>query len=925
MDEYLLDYLRSGTAWLLVGSGPSAAVGYPSWKQLAYTAIQLCRTEAVGRDLSSLNSAYNSSDFPRVFNDAASLVGIQTLLRQLHAMVPSSPGSTPTDNIYSRLATWPIAVYLTTNFDNEILRHLALAGESSFIDSSNSEDHMARLLPDTSGLVVHLHGDLRSENGLILTSSQYDQILSASEWGYWRSKMTAIFQMNRVIVIGHSLTDRHIRHVLEAAKLGSGVNRPVCWIAPDVSLDDAREYLEKYRIRVISYDNRDGTHRNLTRLVDTISDFVPPRISIQLSSAIRTATSSPLGDNAAAPGFFVFNKLSAQIDFESKRSDVLVSALHGTISRLMTIPPFSIQQALEIAGWPTASPLPHELAEVIAAKAVAENLLIPEKDLFRVAPGADLQIKSERESFERLQMRFRLSIQNRLRRDFSSLSIAQIEEIASDFDAALTGFFREGGLTLASTLSTTNSGGDRPTIPTSIVGFMNQASAKYHDSLRRQAFSSISIGCFVHSEPVEREYLGRISQGFFGFHLLGVFGDAASERLNHAKDTVWLLDSSAQIPAIAVGSTAHSAFRETFKQLSALGLRFFSTEGLFEETQEHLWFADRIINQFGVSSPSVFDAAMGRLPYRKGNLFLEGFINWQAAGNPADWRQYLLEISGLGHIGADTIQSALGRVGIESFAVHDWPGFKPEDYADSEEATTKLVEIAERRNNLPKGTDQAALVHKAKPEAEAFVIVSKEREGKYHMLSQPGKQSSAWFVSQTAVINIIRPGVTITWQPEAFLRFASTLIPASGKEAAERAFSTLLWTIAQTGLTVLDDRLAVRVFGGIIDQAKLLISEQHIVYDEVLAEKYGTPIEKLIDQVPQLDRPLVALQLANERAEKESMLRSVAVAIAAEEKRRASKAEAELEKVGKLRKKLQVKEQQATARKRKNRSRKKRK
>ena len=925
MDEYLLNYLRSGTAWLLVGSGPSSAVGYPSWKQLANIAVQLCRVEAIGRDLSSLHLAYDSNDFPKVFKDAAALVGMPTLLQHLHEIVPSNLGAPPAENIYSQLARWPVAVYLTTNFDNEILRHLALAGEGSFIDSSNSQDHMARLLPDTSGLVVHLHGDLRSENGLILTSRQYEQILSSSEWEYWRSKMTAVFQMNRVIVIGHSLTDRHIRHVLEAAKSGSGVNRPVCWIAPDVSPDDAREYLEKYRIRVISYDNRDGTHRNLVRLVETISEFVPPRISVQLSSAIKTTTSSPLGDNAAAPGFFVFNKLSAQVDFESKRSDVLVSALHGAVSQLMTIPPFSIQKALEMAGWPAGSPIPGELVEAISTKAKAEKLLVPDGELFRVAPDADSQIKSEREAFERLQARFRLSIQSRIRRDFPGLTATQATEIASDFDAALTGFFREGGLTLASTLSTASAGGDRPPVPTSVVGFMNQASAKYDDALRRQAFSSVSIGCFVHSEPVEREYLGRISQGFFGFHLLGVFGEAASERLKHAKDTVWLLDSSAQIPAIAVGSTAHSAFRETFGQLSALGLRFFSTEGLFEETREHLWFADRIIRDYGASSPSVFDAAMGRLPYRKGNLFLEGFINWQAGGNPADWRQYLLEISGLGHMGADTVQSALRRVGIESFAVHDWPGFQSADYADSEGATAKLVEIAERRNNLPRGSDQSVLEHKAKPEAEAFVIVSREREGKYHMLSQPGKPSSAWFVSQTGVINIIRPGMTITWQPEAFLRFASTLIPASEKDAAERAFSTLLWTIAQSGLTVLDDRLAVRVFGGIIDQAKLLISEQHTVYDEVLAEKYGTPIEKLIDEVPQLDRPLVALQLANERAERESVLRTVAVAIAAEEKHRAALAEAELAKLGKLRTKLKVKEQQAAARKRKNRARKKRK
>ena len=925
MDEYLLDYLRSGNAWLLVGSGPSAAIGYPSWKNLAHEAVQLCRVETIGRDLGPVVRPYESNDFPRVFQEAATLVGMQMLLQHLSSLLPASPTGSIGENIYSHLAKWPVSVYLTTNFDNEVLRHLAIAGESTFIDSSNSFDHLSRLLPETSGLVVHLHGDLRSETGLVLTSSQYQQILNAPEWEYWRAKMTAVFQMNRVIVIGHSLTDPHMRHVLEAAKRGSGVVRPVCWIAPDVPPNDAREYLEKYRIRVISYDNRDGTHRNLLRLIEVISDFVPPRLTVHLSAAIRSTTTSPLGRNAAAPGFFVFNKLSAQRDFEEKQSDVLVAALHGAIPQLKSIPPFSIHRALEFAGWPSGSPIPLELAARVGAKAKANGVLVAEGELYKVSAEAEEMVKAELDGFERLRDRFQLSVTNRLRRDFPGLATDHVTELALDIDAALAGFFREGGLTLASTLSATGAGFNRPTIPSSIVGFMNQASARYDDSLRRQAFSAVSLGCFIHSEAVEREYLGRISQGFFGFHLLGVFGDAASERLNHAKETVWLLDSSAQIPAIAMGSTSHSAFQGTLRNLAALGLRFFSTEGLFEETQEHLWFADRIISQFGASSPQVIGAAMGRAPYRKGNLFLEGFTNWQASGNPTDWRQYLVEISGFGHIGGDAVRSALGRINIESIALSDWPGFKPEDFAAAEDATDKLVEIAERRVETKSDEERNAIRRKAKPEAESFVIVSQERDGKYHMLSQVARPSSAWFISETAVLNQVRSGPAVTWKPEAFLRFASTLIPGTGEEAAERAFGTLLWTIAQSGLTVLDNRLAEQVFGGIIDQAKLVISEQRVAYDEVLAEKYGTSIVRVIEEVPLLDRPLAALQLANERAEKESALRVAALALAANEKHRASLAESELSKLGKLRKKLQLKEQQAAERKRQNRSRKKRK
>jgi len=147
------------------------------------------------------------------------------LLQHLSSFLPASTTGSIGENIYSHLAKWPVAVYLTTNFDNEVLRHLAIAGESTFIDSSNSSDHLSRLLPETSGLVVHLHGDLRLETGLILTSSQYQQILNAPEWEYWGAKMTAVFQMNRIIVIGHSLMSEVHRAGVTVKAIGFGIAR----------------------------------------------------------------------------------------------------------------------------------------------------------------------------------------------------------------------------------------------------------------------------------------------------------------------------------------------------------------------------------------------------------------------------------------------------------------------------------------------------------------------------------------------------------------------------------------------------------------------------------------------------------------------------------------------------------------------------
>jgi SIR2-like domain len=879
----------------------------------------------MGRDLTQVERAFNARDYPTLFGLSADLIGMPRLLQHLRGVLDSHRDARPKDDIYDHIARWPIPVYMTTNYDHEIHWHLAATGEASYIEYSNSEDHLSFLLPDTAGAIVHLHGDLRSEAGLVLTAKQYRNIASGPEWEHWRTKLTSIFQMNPVIVVGHSLMDPHVRHVLEAAKKGAGVAQPVCWIAPDVHPTIVREYLEKYRIRVVSYDNRDGTHRNLARLVEQISDFVPPRLSIHRAAANERASGSPLGTSAGAPGFFVFTKLSAQTDFEEKRISVMVAALRAAVPRLLELPSFSVQQALEISGWPPSLSVPSELATRVAAQSVSDGLLIAQGSNFKVGPNAQSLAKVDHDGFQHLRNRFQTSIANRLRREFESLSDAEVKEVAVDIDAALTGYFREGGLTLASTLAAASQGAPL-TLPSSVLRFLNEASAKYDDYLRRQAFAAVSLQAFIRADSAEREYLGRVSQGFFAFHLLGVFGDAARERLRHAKETLWIIDSSAQIAATATGSAANGVFREAFQGLSKLGVRLFTLERLFDETREHLWFADHIVKEYGVSSPSVLASAMGDAPYRQSNLYLEGFVNWQAAGNPADWEHYLAVMSGDSTTNLDAVRSAVRSVPIEPIEFQDWPGFTQDDHAEASAFTENIVDAGTRTSTGARPRDDHAdLYKKATPEAEALVVVLHERDGKYRMLSAANESSNAWFISQTAILNSICSGPKITWHPEAFIRFASTLAPASDQNAADRAFEVLLWSLAESGVTVLDERVAAGVFGGVIDEAKLNIREQHKVYEEVLGTKYGKSLEEVLDRVPPVHQPLAALQLANERAARESELRGQAQTAAAEAVKRAAAAEDELSTLQRYRRKLLEKQNEGKRRKRKALSKRKKK
>ena len=128
MDSYLIDYLRSGEAWVFVGSGPSNAMGYPSWSNLAEAAVRY--SESIGPVDNTLRELLEKRppDYPAVFQRVGETVTMPVLLRELRTVMAAyTPGDS---EIYDTIASWPVPVYLTTNFDDQIQTSLASLGEA---------------------------------------------------------------------------------------------------------------------------------------------------------------------------------------------------------------------------------------------------------------------------------------------------------------------------------------------------------------------------------------------------------------------------------------------------------------------------------------------------------------------------------------------------------------------------------------------------------------------------------------------------------------------------------------------------------------------------------------------------------------------------------------------------------------------------
>lgn len=930
MDKYLVEYLRSGKAWVLVGSGPSLQMRYPSWTELAEKAARWARTETTVTATPRLAKALEQGNGPTVFSEISKLLGSEARLLQF--LQTELKPKDEHGEIYELMARWPVPVYLTTNWDDEIQKHLTKVGET-YLPYGNTSDHMAHLIPDLQGGIFKLHGDLRSTAGLIMTQEEYEDIYKGPSWEHWRSKMNAVFQMARVVVIGHSLTDPHVRHVLAAAKLGAGIVQPVVWLAPDANDDQRREFLEKHRIRVVSYDNRDGKHTNLLRLLRDVTQFVPPReriaIQTELAAAIPTASQS---DAAAASALLVYSRMSESDPLEKMRVRLIVAALESSVPELASRESFTLQEGLSLAGWPEDCPLGPKSAAEVATEAESQGLLVRAADgNFATTAAAVRMVAAHIESHRHVRERFCRSVAQRIGRLFSSLGDGDAGKLAQDIDSALIGCFRADGFAMAAS-ALGNMAPTHRNLPTRVLDFLNGASAQYSDLLLRQAFVSAVVDLLVNPTSADTQYLGALIGGYCAFNYLGVFGDVAIERLRHATDTVWLVDSDLQIPALALGSSTNMVFVSCFQRLRAAGIRLFTLESLFAETLIHFRFAKGVIGRHGQASPEVLYAAQGQPPYRKSNQFLQGFIRWQAGGNPPDWDSYLLSAFGDRNPDLSALRSKLESTGVSVINFQDWPGFDQILFAERDRETIRITEMrsteAPREEGNPDAyEEELEASRKARPEAEAMLVIQGERNGVLHALSDSPSHSEAWFVSHTSILNTLSHGNTrITWWPESFLRFIEGLPQNPGDTSrSERIFQTLLWTFAQSGIGLLDRKTVEAVFGSVGEQCEISIGEQRERYTNVLSAKYGATPEQILRSVPVEDRPMAAVQMANEVAQGEAK-RADALAQQNRELTKKSRAmESELDKLGKIKKKLAEQEEKRKRNKRKAASRAKKK
>ena len=109
-----------------------------------------------------------------------------------------------------------------------------------------------------------------------------------------------------LVIIGYSATDPDFTDQLKRAKAVATPDHPVFMFASDLQPEQIKDFDQHYNIRVIPYDNTDGTHKGLLRVFSRHEPFIAKRTSPNIGL-------SPIDPNEAelASAIFIFTQLKA--------------------------------------------------------------------------------------------------------------------------------------------------------------------------------------------------------------------------------------------------------------------------------------------------------------------------------------------------------------------------------------------------------------------------------------------------------------------------------------------------------------------------------------------------------------------------------------------------------------------------------------
>ena len=842
LERNLVRAINSGRSFALIGSGPSCDLGMPSWRQLAEHVLESLTNDA---DIQQAKGFLDSKQYAKFFGLAGTALGIETLLKIIEEKLSREWHS---GRVYDYLVSWPFQSYLTTNFDNQLYRHLRNV-EPSAVTRLNSEEDVRTLHSTVKNVIFKIHGDFSMPEDIVLTEKQYLDFQQSPKRLYWRDTIFTLLRMVDLVMVGYSLSDPDFNQQLERANQIASPDHPVFMFATDIDQSLIHKYFFEKNIHIISYKNERGNHEGLKKVLARYAPFIAKRGS----AVVGMELPDPMTSNLAS-SLHLFTRTRIADESSTCITRSCAALLLQILSSLGERKVVMINEMLDLLKTKIfASVGVDPKAFTAGLQHLYDNGLIekPHTDKVVISPNGLRLLKGAAADRKIMEEKFNNICHSFLIKEHENLAEQAIESVIKCMKAGLIRAFEKRGIEIA------NSVFSNALIDVSDATDILEIINKYGNSLatleERSAFTDLMIEVLLKASHEIKEYLGALSQGYFAYHALALDQNCSDERLNLARGKTWILDSSMILALLATNSLNYDYARDFLERMKQLGLRCCTTEKLFYEVQEHADWAIRNFAGEPSDSPRLLLAVQAGAGYKQ-NLFLDGFTKWSASqGNPKLYN-YMAECLGKDYpkdLAASTKKQIL-NLGIDVLPFSQWPGFS-ETLFERRDRLSEQIADSRRSRSTYSGSSQC--------DAEAEVVIITE-------------MANVVFLSQSSFLNNYS-SKPIVWKPETMFRFLTLF--SSVPPATDMLYQCMTQDFFYAGFDIIDEQSITNYASPLVHQARMKLETERAEYEKVLGKDRLTELEAKFEQTPDAQKPFYSMQFAFYVASQAEALRKIAV------------------------------------------------
>jgi WD40 repeat protein len=260
----LHDAYQAGNLVIYAGAGISAAAGLPTWSRLAADFLTRLRTENASPDaLAEVDDLLKRGQLVDALSAVKHALGDHEFNLAVEKACNDKGRDVPEVALAVAALAPKLRAVLTTNLDRFLERAFAGAWEAL---TRASGDLAAR-----RGYILKFHGTLIDRASWVFSRDQYDRAIFASP--ATRGTLEALFRVCPILFVGCGLADDDLDQTFGAIRALSGEQPPVHFalVAAGSVPPFRRKKLEAAGLRLIEYDNADGRHAELARILRTIA------------------------------------------------------------------------------------------------------------------------------------------------------------------------------------------------------------------------------------------------------------------------------------------------------------------------------------------------------------------------------------------------------------------------------------------------------------------------------------------------------------------------------------------------------------------------------------------------------------------------------------------------------------------------------